>query len=439
MKIAEVKAKIIFDSVGRETLEAEFSGGGFFSRASVPVGKSRGKHEVFYSEPGKALKKLEEIKEKILTASAEGRVENQRQFDELLILLDGAANKENLGGNLILVLSLAFARLKANSEKKELFEYIIEELRTADCELRTNNLPRPIFNVINGGAHAKNNLDFQEFQVIPQVKDFGIALGLGKEFYEKLGRLLAEKFGRENVSLGNEAGFSAPFKNNEEAIEILAELIIKYHYPLKIGLDAAASQFYQNNHYLVDGKRYSAEELKNFYLKLIETYDILSVEDPFHEEDFDSFASLATELCACPPKTSSFFCEVGRGTDPEATQRSSDATGYGTDRHEKLVITDDLTTTNPERLKTAVEKKAGNAILIKPNQIGTLTETLGVVNFAYQNKWQTVASHRSGETMDDFIADLAVGIGAWGIKAGAPAAPERMAKYERLMEISNLS
>lgn len=420
MKIVEVKAKIIFDSVGRETLEAELNGGGFFSKASVPVGKSRGKHEVFYSKPEKALKKLEEIKKKILTASAEGRVENQRQFDEFLILLDGTKNKENLGGNLMLALSLAFARLKAKSERREPFEYISEELRAAGCGLRVNNLPRPIFNVINGGAHAKNNLDFQEFQVIPQVKDFGIALGLGKEFYEKLRRLLAEKFGRENVSLGNEAGFSAPFKNNEEAIEILAELIAKYHYPMKIGLDAAASQFYKKtnnksgimNHgvYAVDGKAYLTEELKNFYLNLIEVYDIISIEDPFHEEDFDLFAAFATELC-----------------------------GTNADQCGKLVITDDLTTTNLERLKTAVEKKAGNAILIKPNQIGTLTETLEVVDFAYQNKWQAVASHRSGETMDDFIADLAVGIGAWGIKAGAPAAPERMAKYERLLEISTLS
>lgn len=412
MKIAEVKAKIIFDSVGRETLETELKGGGFFSKASVPVGKSRGKREVFYSEPGKALKKLEEIKEKVLTASAEGRIENQRQFDELLVLLDGTKNKENLGGNLILTLSLAFARLKAKSEEKELYEYISNQSRIGFANIREGlgKVPTPIFNVINGGAHAKNHLDFQEFQMIPQVKDFGIALGLGKEFYEKLGRLLAEKFGKENVSLGDEAGFSAPFKNNEEAIEILAELIAKHHYPMRIGLDAAASQLYQNNHYLVDGKRYSAEELKNFYLTLIEVYDIMSIEDPFHEEDFDSFASLTAELC-----------------------------GTNADQCGKLVITDDLTTTNTERLKTAVEKKAGNAILIKPNQIGTLTETLEVVNFAYQNKWQAVASHRSGETMDDFIADLAVGIDAWGIKAGAPAAPERMAKYERLLEISNLS
>lgn len=413
MKIAEVKAKIIPDSVGRETIEAELSGGGFFSQASVPVGKSRGKHEIFYSEPEKAVKKLEEIKEKILTASAEGRIENQEKFDNFLIELDGTPNKQNLGGNLILALSLAFARLKAKSERKELFKYISEELRITDYGLRTTETPYPIFNVINGGAHAANpesKLNFQEFQVIPQVKDFGIALGLGREFYEKLGRLLAEKFGKANVSMGDEAGFSAPFKNNEEAIEILAELIARYNYPLRIGLDAAASQFYNgaDDRYLMDGKRYSTEELKEFYLKLIEAYDILSLEDPFHEEDFDSFASLTTELC----KTNADQCG-------------------------KLIIADDLTTTNFERLKIAAEKKAGNAILIKPNQIGTLTETLGVVNLAYQNKWQAVVSHRSGETTDDFIADLAVGINAWGIKAGAPARPERMAKYERLLEISN--
>jgi len=245
--------------------------------------------------------------------------------------------------------------------------------------------------------------------VIPSVEDFGIALSIGREFYNKLQRFLWEKFGKENVSLGDEAGFSALFKNNEEAIEILAELVAKYKYPLRIGLDTAATQFYTDGFYSIDGKKYSADELNEYYLKLIETYNILSIEDPFYEESFDSFASLTAEL---------------RGPDADLRGR--------------LVIADDLTTTNPERLKTAINKKSGNAILIKLNQIGTLTETLNVIKTAYENKWQAVVSHRSGETMDDFIADLAVAVGAWGIKSGAPAAPERLVKYERILKISTI-
>jgi enolase len=188
-------------------------------------------------------------------------------------------------------------------------------------------------------------------------------------------------------------------------LEILINLIASDNYPLRIGLDAAASQFYKKEEgfYIINDKKYSPEELKNYYLSLIENFNILSIEDPFYEEDFDSFMKLRQDI---------------------EQKRSS-----------TLIITDDLTTTNPERLKRAVDKKAGNAILIKPNQIGTLTETLQVVKLAYENNWQAVASHRSGETTDDFIADLAVGIGAWGIKSGAPATPYRLSKYERLLTI----
>lgn len=414
MKLFGADLKIILDSRGRETLEIELKSDKFSATASVPAGKSRGTHEAFVLEPKLALEKFEEIKPKILAASASGRIESQGDFDNLLISLDGTLNKQNLGGNLILALSLVFVRLKAKSENLELFQYIKKNLKFKIGNLK---LPHPIFNVINGGAHsgfshksASNQhqsafLDFQEFQIIPEVKDFGMALGLGQEFYEKLGQFLEKKFGKENVFLGDEAGFSVPFKNNEEAIEILAELIAKYNYPLRIGLDVAASQFYQQGYYLISGKKYLPEELKDFYLRLIESYNILSIEDPFCEESFEDFAKLTQNL----------------------TQN----------RRETLIITDDLTTTNPDRLKTAIDKKSGNAILIKLNQIGTLTETLNVVKLAYENNWQVVVSHRSGETMDDFIADLAVGINAWGIKAGAPAKPERMAKYQRLLKIFN--
>jgi enolase len=436
MKIFDANIKIIQDSRGKDTLSAELRGtdadkrGIIAAEASVPSGKSTGIHEAFVLEPKKAIEKFGEIRNEILGKE----FESQEEFDNFLIQLDGTSNKSNLGGNLILSLSLAFARLKAKSEGRELFQYIKQ---ISNLKSQISNLPRPIFNVINGGAHSPLNfaertrnyvekiqhisasvqhssafLDFQEFQIIPEVNDFGMALGLGQEFYKKLKESLETKFGKENISLGDEAGFCAPFQNNEEAVEILAELLAKYNYPLKIGLDIAASQLYKDGYYLIGGKKYSAEELKDLYLKLVETYNIISIEDPFYEESFNAFGKLTIALHYIGDRRDNVIEKI-------------------------LVITDDLTTTNPSRLKTAIEKKSGNAILIKPNQIGTLTETLKVVKLAYENNWQAVVSHRSGETMDDFIADLAVGVGAWGLKAGAPAKPERMTKYERIFAINS--
>ncbi len=404
MNLSGAKIKVIFDSRGQDTLEAELKTGEFSAKASVPSGESKGAHEAFVLEPKKALGKFEEIKPQILTASASGRINSQEEFDNFLISLGGTPNKQNLGANLILALSLAFARLMAKSQNLELYEYIKKVL---SIKYRVSRFPIPIFNVINGGAHATHpdsKLDFQEFHIIPEVNDFGMALGLGQEFCEKLKFFLEKKFNKENVILGDEAGFSAPFKTNQEAIGVLAEIISKHNYPLRIGLDVAATQFYQRQkHYLIDDKKYSAEELNDFYLKLIEAYNILSIEDPFYEESFKDFSILSRVIV--PRKVK--------------------------------VITDDLTTTNPQRLQTAIDKKAGNTILIKPNQIGTLTETLNVIKLAYENNWQVVVSHRSGETMDDFIADLAVAVNAWGLKSGAPAAPERMAKYERVLKIQS--
>jgi enolase len=410
MKITGAEIKIIKDSRGQDTLEANLISGNFSAVASCPSGKSRGAHEAFVLEPKLAIKKFETIKSQVLSRD----FENQGEFDGFLINLDGTPDKRNLGGNLILVLSLAFARLKAREEKKELFEYIQSVQLIKPPVFYSANFLRPVFNVINGGVHvhppkfpegklgrARNILTFQEFQIIPQVKDFGMALGFGQEFYKKLKEFLEQKFGKENLSLGDEGGFSANFESDEEAIEILSEIIKKYDYPIRIGLDVAASQFQKGENYVIGGKNYSPEELKDFYSRLIKTFDILSIEDPFGEENFDDFARLSGEI-------------ISNG---------------------KLVIADDLTTTNPGRLKTAIEKKSGNAILIKLNQIGTLTETLNVVKMAYENNWQAVVSHRSGETMDDFIADLAVGIGAWGFKSGAPYPPERMVKYERVLKI----
>ena len=411
MKVKSIAIKVISDSRGEKTLEcrmtAENKNGIFEAESAVPSGKSKGTHEAFVLDPEHAVHKFEEIRHEISVKD----FNSQEEFDNFLLSLDGTENKSNLGGNLILALSLAFARSKAKEEKKELFEYIKSISRLIGSPThQLTNFPYPIFNVINGGAHSKNKLEFQEFQIIPVVSDFGMAFSLGKIFYRKLGGILEEKFGKENISLGDEAGYSAPFASNEEAINILDKLIKEKNYPIRIGLDCAATHFYNGGQYIVGGKNYSAEELENYYLGLIEKYNILSIEDPFAEEEFGSFANFTADL-----------------SKPNF-QNSQNL-------NERLVITDDLTTTNPKRLKTAIDKKSGNAILVKLNQIGTVTETLEVARIASENNWKAVVSHRSGETLDNFIADLAVGINAWGIKSGAPAKPERLAKYDRLQEI----
>lgn len=416
MRIDNINLTIIPDSRGEETLEADMTDEGRVVVDEVPSGESRGANEVAVLEPRKELEKFKEIKEKILAKD----FQSQKEFDNFLIGLDGTSNKSNLGGNLILALSLAFARLKAKEERVELFKYIAQLLNYPITQLPLH----PIFNVINGGAHANNKLDFQEFQVIPMVNDFGMAMALGREFYRKLGELLENKFGKDQISLGDEAGYSAPFESNEEAIEIMAELIAQKGYPMRIGLDTAASQFFkrkgeggkEKDYYLIEGKEYSVEELLDKYLKLIDAYDILSIEDPFCEDDFVSFAALMDKLKK----------EIISDKSVHSISDKSAST---------LVITDDLTTTNPKRLQKAIKEKSGNAILIKLNQIGTLTETLEVVKMAYENNWKVIVSHRSGETLDDFIADLAVGVNAWGLKSGAPAKLERMAKYNRVLEI----
>ncbi|MCR4275167.1 MAG: phosphopyruvate hydratase [Candidatus Wolfebacteria bacterium] len=417
MRIIGANVKIISDSRGNETLEAGLRSDNFFASASIPAGKSTGTHEAFVLEPQKAIEKFEEIKSEILKKECR----TQEDFDKFLIALDGTENKENLGGNLILSLSLAWARLRAKENNQELFEYINKIFSEIFFGSAIIKAPKPIFNVINGGAHAKNKLDFQEFQVIPTTEDFNIAYSVGREYYRKLKKVLDDKFGEENITLGDEAGYSALFKTNEEALEIMADLIAKNKYPLRIGLDVAASQYYRAEEYVINKKSYSKEEIKEYYLKLIEAYDILSIEDPFYEEDFDSFASLTADL-------------RGLKTRINADNISKNWENISS-KPDVLVITDDLTTTNSKRLKMAVDKNSGNAILVKLNQIGSLTETLEVVKMAYDNNWQVVVSHRSGETMDDFIADLAVGVGAWGLKSGAPGKPERLVKYERVLKI----
>jgi enolase len=368
--------------------------------ASAPSGKSTGTHEAFVLEPSKALAMFESFKQDVLSKD----FADQKEFDNFLIALDGTENKERIGGNLILVLSLAFAHIKAQEEGKELFRYIRD---ISGLEIVGTRMVRyPIFNVINGGAHAENKLDFQEFQVIPMVEGFAEALRVGKEFYEKLGEAIRQKFGAEHVTLGDEAGYSAPFESNEEAIALMKSVIAANNFQLRIGLDVAASGFFEDGGYMVEGKRMSSQELLGMYYDLIYRYNILALEDPFEQEAFGDFKTLYQRL----------------------NQGNLDA----------MLITDDLTTTNPKRFDQAIREQVGNTILIKLNQIGSLTETLRVIRMAYSNNWKVIVSHRSGETMDDFIADLAVAVGAWGLKSGAPGKPERLVKYDRVIAIEEM-
>jgi enolase len=429
MKVIDAQVKVIKDSRNKDTLEAhliarEGEGKNAVGVASVPAGKSTGIHEAAIIAPKLAFEKLASIKEKIVGTN----FRDQHEFDSFLISLDGTENKSNLGANLILSLSLSFARAFAKSRGQELYRSIGSLLSSKIPKEGT----RPVFNMVNGGIHVqvpeswnkkfgvKKGLDFQEFQVISTTSDFGISTSVGQEYYRRLGKQLVKIYGRENVLLGDEAGYLCPFKTNEEALEIMQELINRHLYPLKIGLDAAASQFYQDadarrlntdphrqekdekkndGYYVIEGVERTPEELAMLYVDLADRYEMISIEDPFHEEAFLDFSNLHKEI----PKI--------------------------------LEITDDLTATNPLRLKKAIKEKAGNAILIKLNQIGTLSETINVVDLAYKFGWRTVVSHRSGETMDSFIADLAAGIGAWGLKAGAPGKPERQIKYKRMLEI----
>jgi len=404
MRLSDIQLSVIKDSRGVDTLQARMNGEGFDVCASVPSGKSTGEHEATVVEPAHAVSSFSSLRADILSQD----FENQEMFDGYLLKLDGTPNKSALGANTTLALSIAFARAWAALHAMPLYKSLA--LLVPEKE-SGKTFPRPFFNVINGGAHVSVpdswrdasgrmlRLDLQEFQVIPQTDDFGIALGMGQEFYKKLKEFLVSQFGAENVRVGDEAGFYCPFSSNEEALGALRDVIGRFHYPMRIGLDAAGTQIYRDGSYELSGRRLSVQELLERYKSFVASYDVFSIEDPFWEEAFDMFSQITSQL----PQT--------------------------------MIITDDLTTTNPSWLSKAVQEKAGNTLLVKPNQIGTVSETIAVARSAHVNGWKTVVSHRSGETEDDFIADLAMALGSWGIKSGAPATPFRMNKYNRLLAI----
>lgn len=390
MKIQQVDVKIITDSRGEETLEAQIVLDGIQASASVPSGKSKGLNEAFVLDPESAVKKLDEIRPKIMRDFA-----SLEEFDRFLIELDSTPKKQNLGGNLILSLSIAFIKAWAKLQSLQTFQLI------SQISKQETKLPLCFFNLIEGGVHAKNSLPFQEYLFIPRTNSPKEALSAVQEFMKILSEKEYEEFGK--LSMGDEGGFTVPSKDPETGLKILQVLIDKGRWNTKLGLDVAASTFFKDGKYFIGDKAVSVDELLSYYQLLTTNYQLLSIEDPFAEEDWVGFEKI--------------------------TKESGSKT---------WIVGDDLTTTNPERIKLAEGKNAVNAVIIKPNQIGSVSETLQAVNLAKSYGWKIIVSHRSGETLDGFIADLAVGVGADGLKSGCPLQKERLVKYERLVEIEKL-
>ncbi len=405
-KIQNVKARQILDSRGNPTVEADvFTEDGLF-RAAVPSGASTGANEALElrdNDPknylGKSvLKAVENINKKISKIVIGMDPADQKAVDTAMLDADGTKNKGSLGANAILAVSMAVCRAGAAAKKKELYEHISDLAGSKNLVL-----PVPSFNVINGGKHAGTSLSIQEFMILPAgAKSFSEALRMGAEVYHTLKSLISQKYGKHAVNVGDEGGFAPSIQNVDDALAILSEAVKKAGYEGKVflGMDAAASEFFKDGSYNLDGKMVSPAELSSKYAALAEKYGIISIEDPFEEESFEDFEGL----------TSAVGSKV-------------------------QIVGDDLLVTNPERIEMAAEAKSCNALLLKLNQIGTVTEAIAAFNSSKQKGWGVMVSHRSGETEDAFIADLAVGLGAGQIKSGAPCRGERTAKYNQLLRI----
>jgi enolase len=408
-RIKKIKAREILDSRGNPAVEVELETdfGNFF--ASVPSGASKGKYEAVELRDGgrryfgKGVKKVVRNVEEIISKKLRGfDVTKQKEIDQILIELDGTENKSKLGANAICGVSLAICKAGAAFNKLSLWKYINNKIYGGRISI---DLPKACFNIINGGAHAGNDLDFQEFMVCPKTKSFSENLRIGAEIYHRLKEIISKKYGKLATNLGDEGGFAPPIKDPEIAIKLILEAAKSLNYQNKISIivDVAASQFFDGKKYKTKIGNFSGKELANFYLKLIKKYPIEGIEDPFAQDDFESWRNFSSYFQL---PTSNF-----------------------------LIIGDDLTVTNPKRIKMAKEKGLCNAIIVKINQIGTVTEAIESAKLAKSFGWKIMVSHRSGETIDDFISDFAVGIGADFIKSGAPARGERVAKYNRLLKI----
>ena len=400
MKITEVKSREILDSRGWPTVETDITiEGNITGRASVPSGASTGSnealelrdHEKRYLGKGvlKAVNNVNTIiKENIINKD----FENFQELDELLIKLDNTKNKTNLGANAILSVSLAYIKACAQKENKELYQYVGEN----------NQVPKCMFNILNGGMHADNKIEFQEFMIMVNRKNIKKQLQIASEVFHNLKNILKEQGYSTNV--GDEGGFAPNLQNNEEALDTIIKAIEISGYKPKedvlIALDIAASSFYDKNKkmYLIDNAYKNTDQMIEMYKKLIKQYPIFSIEDPLEEQDFVGFSKLTKEL-------------------------------------NTNIVGDDLYTTNKNLLQKGIENKSTNFILLKANQIGTISEMLDTIKLARENNINMIISHRSGETEDTFISDFAVGLGIPYMKSGSLSRGERICKYNRLLRI----
>lgn len=401
-KITKIEAKEIKDSRNNPTILVSVFVGEKVGSFAVPSGASTGKneaHELRDDDKKGVNKALEKINNIIAPNLIGQNIFNQEGIDDFLIKLDGTKNKSNLGGNSIIGVSIACVKVAAQISNMEVFEY----LRTIYKIKPSRRIPYLFMNLINGGKHAKTELSFQEYHIVPDVSDVNEAISIGVKIQETLKEMILEDLGEESVILGDEGGFAPKINNVFKPLEYFKEAIKKNNLEgkVKFALDVAASSFFKDNLYNVGGVDISKNELMNVYNSILNDFDILSIEDPFFEEDFESFRNLRK------------------------------------DNAKIFVVGDDLTVTNSALVEKAVKEQSINAMIIKPNQIGTLSETLKTMKEARDNNIELIVSHRSGETNDDFIADLAYAFGCFGLKSGAPLKPERKVKYDRLIEISS--
>ena len=401
--IIELNAREILDSRGNPTVEVEvLLEDGAVGRAAVPSGASTGVHEAHELRDGgdrylgKGVEKavravLEEIEDAIIGLEAE----DQRLVDKTMIELDGTDNKSRLGANAILGVSMAVAKAAAESAGLDLFRYVGGP--------NGHVLPVPMMNILNGGAHADSGVDVQEFMIAPiGAPTFKEALRVGAEVYHALKKVIKDK--GLSTGLGDEGGFAPSVDSTKAALDLIVEAIEAAGYKLgddvALALDVASSEFFKDGKYHFEGGEHSAEEMAAVYADLVENYAIVSIEDPLQEDDWEGYTTLTAQL-----------------------------------GDKVQIVGDDFFVTNPKRLAEGIEKKAANALLVKVNQIGTLSETFEAVAMAHNAGYKSMMSHRSGETEDTTIADLAVGLNCGQIKTGAPARSERVAKYNQLLRI----
>jgi enolase len=405
--ITEIRAREILDSRGNPTISTEVVlSSGTVGKAAVPSGASTGTHEALELRDGDpsryfgkgVLKAVANVKEIIAPHIIGLDALEQEEIDKLLIQLDGTPSKKKLGANAILSVSMATAHAASQAMSLPLYSYLGKK--------ETYRLPVPLINILNGGSHADNNVDIQEFMIVPTGSpNFSEAIRMSAEVFHHLKKILQKK--DYSTAVGDEGGFAPNLKSNEQALELILESIQKASYrpgeDIFLALDVAASEFFIDNKYFFkksDGSKKSSDEMINFYESLVQKYPIISIEDGFAEDDWEGW-NLMTKV-------------LGQKIQ---------------------IVGDDIFVTNLERFKKGVERKIGNSILIKLNQIGSLSETIETIRYAHEKEYSTVISHRSGETEDTFIADLSVAVDSGQIKTGSLSRSERVAKYNRLLEI----